>query len=242
MERVGPDDHFQICVERVDMLTLKSPFKDFIELCRKAGACSDKGEAIPVMEYANKGNGMKADGTCVDGFKLYLDDPKFPEGWAEWVLEKVGKEMDDKCRAFFIAKLKDPITCLKLVYRCPFLSEAEKLLLRAKYEGQSADIAKAVICCDAIAKSREFNAVRVEAVTTCKSITEAKSLIEAKTDVVTTVSADSAVKSSEEIKKILESERTKVTIATNEVMKGQGFVDEKGVGSVSVFEVWLGGV
>ena len=62
------------------MLTLESKFSEFIELCRKAGACADAGEAIPVMEYANKGNGMKADGTCADGFKLYLDDPKFPEG------------------------------------------------------------------------------------------------------------------------------------------------------------------
>ena len=223
------------------MLTLKSKFSEFIELCRKAGACADAGEAIPVMEYANKGNGMKADGTCVDGFKLYLDDPKFPEGWAEWVLDKVGKEMDDKCRAFFIAKLKDPITCLKLVYRCPFLSEAEVLLLKSKYEGQGEDIAKAVICCDAIQKSRAFNLVRVEAVTTCKSITEAKSLIEAKTDVVTTVSADTAVKSSDELKKILEAERTKITLATNEVMRSQGFVDGNGNGSVSVFESWLEG-
>ena len=241
MEWVGSDDNYESCVERVDMLTLKSPFKDFIELCRKAGACADAGEAIPVMEYANKGNGMKADGTCVDGFKLYLDDPKFPEGWAEWVLDKVGKELDEKCRKFFIDKIKDPMLCLKLAYQCSFLSEAEKLLLRVKYEGQSADIAKAVICIEAIQKNREFNLVRVEAVTTCTSVTEAKSLIESKTDVVTTVSADTAVKSSDELKKILEAERTKITLATNEVMRSQGFVDEKGVGSVSVFEAWLGG-
>ena len=223
------------------MLTLESKFSEFIALCVKNGACSDKGEAVPVMEEADKGVGMPVAGTCAEGFTLYRDNEKFPSAWAEWVLEKVGKEMDEKCRAFFIAKLKDPITCLKLVYRCPFLSEAEVLLLKSKYEGQGEDIAKAVICCDAIQKSRAFNAVRVEAVTTCKSVTKAKSLIEAKTDVVTTVSADSAVKSANEIKKILETERTKVTLATQEVMKSQGFVDEKGNGSVSVFEAWLGG-
>jgi hypothetical protein len=157
------------------------------------------------------------------------------------VLEKVGKEMDEKCRAFFIAKLKDPMVCLKLAFRCPFLSEAEVLLLKSKYEGQGEDIAKAIICLDAIVKNREFNLVRIEAVTTCKSVTEAKSLIESKTDVVTTVSADSAVKSADEIKKILETERTKVTLATQEVMKSQGFVDGNGNGSVSVFESWLEG-
>ena len=223
------------------MLTLESKFAEFIALCVKNGACSDKGEAIPVMEEANKGVGMPVAGTCAEGFTLYRDNEKFPSAWAEWVLEKVGKEMDEKCRAFFISKLKDPMVCLKLAYKCPFFSEGEKSLLRSKYEGQGADIAKAVICIEAIQKSRAFNAVRVEAVTSCKSVTEAKSLIEAKTDVVTTVSADSAVKSADEIKKILESERTKITLATNEVMKSQGFVDEKGHGSVSVFEAWLGG-
>jgi len=223
------------------MLTLDSKFSEFIALCVKNGACSDKGEAVPVMEEADKGVGMPKGGTCAEGFALYRDGKEFPESWSPWVLEKVGKEMDEKCRAFFIAKLKDPMTCLRLVYRCPFFSEAEKSLLRTKYDGQGEEIAKAIICLDAIVKSREFNSVRIEAVTTCKSVTEAKSLIESKTDVVTTVSADSAVKSSGELKEILESERTKVTLATNEVMRGQGFVDGNGNGSVSVFEAWLGG-
>jgi hypothetical protein len=129
--------------------------------------------------------------------------------------------------------------CLKLSLKCPFLTEDESTLLKAKYEGQGEEIAKAVICLDAIQKSREFNAVRVEAVTTCKSVTEAKSLIETKTDVVTTVSVDSSVKSAEELKKILESDRAKVTLATNEVMRSQGFVDGKGEGSVSAFEEWF---
>lgn len=223
------------------MLTLDSKFSEFIALCVNNGACANTGEAIPVMEKADTGVGMPKGGTCAEGFALYRDGKEFPESWSPWVLEKVGKEMDEKCRAFFIAKIKDPMMCLKLYYECAFFSEAEKLLLRAKYEGQGEDVAKAVICCDAIVKSREFNAVRVEAVTTCKSITEAKSLIEAKTDVVTTVSADSAVKSADEIKNILEPERTKVTLATNEVMKSQGFVDGNGNGSVSVFESWLEG-
>jgi len=224
------------------MLTLESKFAEFIALCVKNGACANTGEAIPVMEKADTGVGMPKGGTCAEGFALYRDGKEFPESWAEWVLEKVGKEMDEKCRTFFIAKLKDPKVCLKLAYRCPFLSETEKALLREKYEGQGEEIAKAVICLDAIVKSREFNAVRVEAVTTCKSVTEAKSLIELKTDVVTSVSADSAVKSADEIKKILEAERTKVTLATNEVMRSQGFVDGNGNGSVSVFESWLEGV
>jgi len=220
------------------MLTLESKFAEFIALCVKNGACANTGEAIPVMEKADTGVGMPKGGTCAEGFALYRDGKEFPESWSPWVLEKVGKELDEKCRAFFIAKLKDPITCLKLVYRCPFLSEAEKSLLRTKYDGQGEEIAKAVVCVDAILKSREFNAVRAEAVATCKSITEAKTLIEASV-VATSITASADTKSSSEIKSVLETERTKMTEALKQVMKEQGFVDGNGDGSVSVFDEWL---
>lgn len=214
------------------MLTLESKFADYFNLI-KGIACEDA--VAPQSKIASEK-------TIGEVFAEYRDDPNFNEGWAVWCLEEMGKELGSDIRLMIIKKMKDPMKCLKLVTRCPFLTEDEVLLLKAKYEGQGEDIAKAIICLDAIQKSREFNAVRVEAVTTCQSITKAKSLIETKTDVVMTVSADSAVKSAEEIKKILEAERTKVTLATNEVMRSQGFVDADGVGSVSVFESWLGGV
>lgn len=119
------------------MLTLKSKFSEFIELCRKAGACADKGEAIPVMEDANKGNGMTADGTCEEGFKLYLSDPKFPEGWAEWVLNTVGKDLDEDCRKYFIDKIKNEMTACQVYIKCaPILTTAEDTLLTAKFDGK----------------------------------------------------------------------------------------------------------
>jgi hypothetical protein len=52
------------------MLTMESKFSEFIELCSKNGACSNEGEAIPVMEKANTGDGMTKEGTCADGFLL----------------------------------------------------------------------------------------------------------------------------------------------------------------------------
>lgn len=117
------------------MLTLESKFSEFIELCRKAGACSNEGEAIPVMETANKGEGMPAGGTCGDGFKLYLEDHKFPEGWASWVLNKVGKELDDKCRQFFISKIKDEMSAFQVYLKCaPILTAKEDTTLKAVYE------------------------------------------------------------------------------------------------------------
>ena len=116
------------------MLTLDSKFSEFISLCSLNGACSEKGAAIPTMEEANKGFGMVADGTCKDGFELYLTG-KFPESWAHWVLEKVGKEMDDKCREYFVKKIKEPMAALQLLTRVYF-SSAEQTTLKAVYEGK----------------------------------------------------------------------------------------------------------
>lgn len=116
------------------MLTLESKFAEFIALCVKNGACSGKGEAIPVMEKANKGFGMVADGTCKEGFELYLKGD-FPESWAFWVLEKVGKEMDDKCREYFVKKIKEPMVALQMVRKIDF-TEAEQTVLKKLYEGK----------------------------------------------------------------------------------------------------------
>jgi hypothetical protein len=211
------------------MLTLDSKFSDYFTLI-KGIACEDA---------VGSQSKIKPDLTIGEVFAGYRDDPDFDEGWGAWCLETMGRELGSDIRLMIIKKMKAPMKCLKLSLKCPFLTEDESTLLKAKYEGQGEEIAKAVICLDAIQKSREFNAVRVEAVTTCKSVTEAKSLIETKTDVVTTVSVDSSVKSAEELKKILESDRAKVTLATNEVMRSQGFVDGKGEGSVSAFEEWF---
>lgn len=217
------------------MLTLESKFADYIGILKAAGACEE------VMSFHDKMLAENPKLTVGDVYKVFQADTTFQDAWCAWAMQLIGKDLGDDVRAIIIEKIKDPMTCLRLAYKCPFLSEDEVLLLKAKYEGQGEEIAKAVICLDAIVKSREFNAVRVAAVTTCKSVTEAKALIESKTDVVTTVSADSAVKSADEIKKILETERTKVTLATNEVMRSQGFVDGNGNGSVSAFESWLEG-
>ena len=84
------------------------------------------------------------------------------------------------------------------------------------------DIDRLLACRAAVDKNREFNKVRVEAYTTCKSVTEAKTLIESKVG-ATTISADTAVKSADSIKSTLEAERTKMTLAMYDVLREQGF-------------------
>ena len=94
------------------------------------------------------------------------------------------------------------------------------------------DIDRLLICRAAVDKQREFNKARAEAVTTCKSVTEAKTLIESKTGVATTISADSAMKSPGALKSTLEAERTKMTLAMNDILLEQGFA------GVSEFKEW----
>lgn len=86
------------------------------------------------------------------------------------------------------------------------------------------DIDRILICRAAVDKQREFNKVRVEAYSICKSVTEAKELIESKIG-ATTISIDSSVKSTDGIKKALEVEREKYTIAIYETLSVQGFGD-----------------
>jgi len=117
------------------MLTKERPFKEFIDLCAKSGACSGPGEAMPVMQTADTGVGMKESGTCADGLKLYRDGD-FPESWALWVLIKIGKELDEECRKFFIDKIADPMTAMQSLAECDFLTEDEHALLTSKYKGK----------------------------------------------------------------------------------------------------------
>jgi hypothetical protein len=122
------------------MLTLDSPFVDFIKLCAEHGACSGKGDALPTMEEANKGFGMVADGTCKDGFELYLKGD-FPEGWAHWVLDVVGKEMDEGCRDYFIRKIKEPMAAVQLLTKVDF-TLGEQTTLKKVYEGKLPTVEK----------------------------------------------------------------------------------------------------
>jgi hypothetical protein len=117
------------------MLTLENKFTDFIKLCSENGACADTGDAIPSMEDAVKFD-LKEGATCANGFALYRDNAKYPEAWSPWVIEKVGKELDEKCRKYFIDKITNPMMALQILTKCDFLTKSEHILLKAKYTGK----------------------------------------------------------------------------------------------------------
>jgi hypothetical protein len=203
------------------MLTLKSKFADYFNLI-KGIACEDA--VAPQSKIASEK-------TIGEVFAEYRDDPNFNEGWAVWCLETMGLELGPEIREMIINKIKSPLRCFKLSLKCPFLSEKESALLKGKYEGDK-DVARAVICLEAIQKNREFNAARADAVTSCKTVSEAKTLIES-AGYTTALSVDTAEKSSDDLKNTLEIERAKITEATKQVIVEQGF------GGVAEFESWF---
>lgn len=203
------------------MLTLESKFADYFALI-KGIACED---AVAPQSK------IKPDLTIGEVFAGYRDDPNFEEGWGAWCLETVGLELGEDIRLMIINKMKSPMKCFKLSLKCPFLSEKESTLLKGKYEGDK-DVARTVICLEAIQKNREFNAARADAVTSCKTVSEAKTLIES-AGYTTALSVDTAEKSSDDLKNTLEIERAKITEATKQVIVEQGF------GGVAEFESWF---
>ena len=203
------------------MLTLESKFADYFNLI-KGIACEDA--VAPQSKIA-------PDKTIGEVFAEYRDDPNFEDGWGAWCLEEMGKELGSDIRLMIINKIKSPLKCFKLFLKCPFLSEKEITLLKGKYEGDK-DVARAVICLEAIQKNRDFNTVRVSSISTCKTVLEAKALIES-AGYTTALSVDTAGKSSDDLKNTLEIERAKITEATKQVIVGQGF------GGVAEFYAWF---
>lgn len=113
------------------MLTLESKFSDYVEALRKAGACE------PVVAIHDEMLKKNPDLTVGDVYRTFSEDPKFEEGWAYWVLELMGKELDVKVREIAIAKIKNEMTAFKLDLKCSnFLTTAEKATVIAKYEGK----------------------------------------------------------------------------------------------------------
>ena len=206
------------------MLTLKSKFSEYFDLI-KGIACDDA--VAPQSELLAK----NPDLTIGDVFSVYRDDPEFDEGWGAWCLEEMGKELGSDIRLMIINKIKSPLKCFKLSLKCPFLSEKEITLLKGKYEGDK-DVTRAMICLEAIQKNRDFNTVRVNSISTCKTVLEAKTLIES-AGYTTALSVDTAEKSSDDLKNTLEIERAKITEATKQVIVGQGF------GGVAEFYAWF---
>jgi len=130
MERFGSDDHYESCVERVDMLTLKSKFSEFIDLCTKLGACEE------ADVWMKKELALNKEITLGDLLKRYLVDDKGSEGWAPWIIIKAKAEIGSDVVDMFISKIKDPMSAMQLYLKCDSLTTTSDALLVAKYEGK----------------------------------------------------------------------------------------------------------
>jgi hypothetical protein len=109
------------------MLTLDSKFSEFIDLCRKHGACED---AFTWMQGE-----IDKDKKIIFGKAMedYLADEKGDPGYASWILKVAGNELDEEIRKGFIAKIKDPMDAMRIHLDCAFLTDEEDKLLETKF-------------------------------------------------------------------------------------------------------------
>lgn len=112
------------------MLTLESKFSDYVEALRKAGACE------PVVAIHDEMLKKNPDLTVGDVYRTFSEDPKFEEGWAYWVLELMGDELDTKIRKIAIGKITSPKIALTLMQISKIFTEEEITLLKAVYKGK----------------------------------------------------------------------------------------------------------
>lgn len=111
------------------MITLKTPLKEFIELCEQKGACSD---AVPWMKSQLKNDPSVSVAKSVS---IYLADKNLSETWAVWLLKNF-KDLDVNIQNMYIKKIRTPMFALQLLLDCDFLTDEQDAVLKAKYEGK----------------------------------------------------------------------------------------------------------
>jgi hypothetical protein len=113
------------------MLTLKSKFSEFVDICTKAGAC------LEAVEWMNKQLALNKDMTFGEAMKNFVSDEKALEGWASWNIERLGKELGSDAIDGFISKIKNEMSACQIYIKCaPVLTTAQDTTLKAVYEGK----------------------------------------------------------------------------------------------------------
>lgn len=109
------------------MITIKTKFSEYIELCKKHKACQ---QAIDWMEEVNKN-----DLTTGEGVTLYVNESnkKCSPAWAVWTLRVLYNEIDDGVRNLFISKIKEPMQAFKLCEKGKHFTEEDYKKLTSKY-------------------------------------------------------------------------------------------------------------
>ena len=124
------------------MITLKSTYKEFMDLCVKAGACAEGGGVAYMAKADNELGTKESPAIFADGLKLFIEDKSMKDFHTVWVLKSIGKDLDVEVRKLFISKLTNPMECAKLFIDCPYLTDEEDELLKNKFEGQLPTVEK----------------------------------------------------------------------------------------------------
>lgn len=112
------------------MLTLKSPFSEYMKLLSTKTAC---GSITPFNDVIKKLNVEKI---TVDEAYDVLNKEPIPELWIIWLLENLGKELGPDIRMRLFTKIVKPTTALRIFMDFVFLTDEEDIMLKKMFKGK----------------------------------------------------------------------------------------------------------
>lgn len=113
------------------MITLNTPLRDLLDLVESKAECSMGPDWMRIVMSQNP------EILCGEAIgDLYLNDSNADPIMSLWTLEAIGEELEPDLRIFLLQKLVDPIRAYKVFLRYPYLTEAEQVILKEKYEGK----------------------------------------------------------------------------------------------------------
>ena len=122
------------------MIDLNTKYMDYITFIKNDNAyCAGFGKLEKVYGWENKNLTFKE---VMDDYIKNEKDWILNEHWANWSLNRFGKEFCEEIRAIFISKIIDSIS-LYIIYKdCDFVTAGEKTILKEKFEDKLPEVKK----------------------------------------------------------------------------------------------------
>ena len=117
------------------MIEMKSPFSDFVNLCKTYGACADDGAGGDWVYKTGEAGGKEM--TIEQGIIAASKDSTVEGSWTVWALNCFGKELASDVRyAYIQATVTKPEEAMAIIAKLSYLETSEITLLKSLYEGK----------------------------------------------------------------------------------------------------------
>lgn len=112
------------------MITMKSKFKEAVDVLIRLGACGDN------LEWCNALLKAKPEMLVPEALDALCKDEKAPQGWSVWIVAKGNGEIDTEVQNGFMKKITDPMTALQVLLQADYLTAEQDAVMEAIYKGK----------------------------------------------------------------------------------------------------------